>query len=60
MNELNKELQHRGPDTRCIKAELAERLQAALKAEGPDNGRELKAMSWTILPCTTTSTRYEK
>ncbi|OWK01501.1 hypothetical protein Celaphus_00018721 [Cervus elaphus hippelaphus] len=44
MNELNKELQHHGPDTRCVKAELAERLQAALKAEDPDDGRELEAI----------------
>ncbi|CAN0152532.1 unnamed protein product, partial [Rangifer tarandus platyrhynchus] len=43
MNELNKELQHRSPDTRCIKAELAEWLQAALKAEDPDDGWELEA-----------------
>ena len=44
MNELNKELQHRTPDTSCIKVDLAEWLQAALKAEDPNDGRELEAL----------------
>lgn len=40
VNELKEELQRRGLDTRGLKADLVERLKAALEAEAQANASE--------------------